>query len=308
FKPLRWTRSPRLPVDAVDGLRLAQVQAELRPAGPAGGPLRPRIPVECQGGQLPGHVGPHRPAARIEPGGGVPAAGPGAPGHRRRPAGRKERGQQPQPCCTSRRSRQHLPLSPSCRWLFLALPFCSSQSFLFAGSPQQGRAEAPALLARNRRRQRGIESMRVFTRKRRDGKALQESPAGGDMSRMRFEPVKSNPKAALWSMMGLVILLALVLVGVIVYSAWGGATLSYALTESGVEIVYGPSHVHIPREEITGVQVYERLSGGRRLFGTALPRLRQGLWSFNETGRITLYASTTDGMVVIETAGGRWGI
>lgn len=128
------------------------------------------------------------------------------------------------------------------------------------------------------------------------------------MSRMRFEPVKSNPKAALWSMMGLVILLALVLVGVIVYSAWGAATLSYALTESGVEIVYGPSHVHIPREEITGVQVYERLSGGRRLFGTALPRLRQGLWSFNETGRITLYASTTDGMVVIETAGGRWGI
>lgn len=125
---------------------------------------------------------------------------------------------------------------------------------------------------------------------------------------MRFDPVKSNSKAWTNGSIALVVLVGLGVIGLIVYSAWGGATLSYAITASHVEIEYGPSLIQIPRAEIEEVRILDQVSGGRRLFGTSMPGLRQGVWSFRETGRITLYATTLDRLVVIVTQDGQWGI
>lgn len=92
------------------------------------------------------------------------------------------------------------------------------------------------------------------------------------------------------------------------HAVWGSATLSYTLTQDTVEIRYGPTRVRIPRAEITEARIHDELTGGRRLFGTAYSGLYQGLWSFRETGRITLYATRLERLVVIETPNERWGV
>src|SRR5690606_20488460 len=206
-------------------------------------------------------------AASRPPGPALPGTGAGQPAARSAASSHSHAAPRDVRANTCR----YLPPVAGCSWHFHSVP--RNPSFSLEARSKGGRRPRPSL--RGTVGANGeLKACASLRGSEETARHSPRSPAGGGMSRMWFEPVKSNPKAALWSMMGLVILLALVLVGVIVYSAWGGATLSYALTESGVEIVYGPSHVHIPREEISGVQVYGRLSGGRRLFGTALPRLR----------------------------------
>src|SRR5690606_22595573 len=49
-------------------------------------------------------------------------------------------------------------------------------------------------------------------------------------------------------------------------------------------------------------------SRGRRIVGTNMSGLYEGTWSFAETGRITLYATSLRPLTVIETPGRKWGI
>jgi len=126
---------------------------------------------------------------------------------------------------------------------------------------------------------------------------------------VRFDPVsKSNPRAWLRATIGLVIVTGLVVVGLLVHSIWGSATLSYTITDDTVGIRYGPTFARIPRSQITDVRIHDELTGARRHFGTAITGLYQGAWSFRETGRITLYATDLDRLVVIEAEGRQWGI
>jgi len=103
-------------------------------------------------------------------------------------------------------------------------------------------------------------------------------------------------------------LTSLLVLGLAVWTAWGLATLRYEVTPGGVLVTYGPSRVEIGRDEITRLYLLERPTGGRRIAGSSLPGLKQGLWAFNETGRISLYATTTADLVVIETADRTWGL
>lgn len=97
-------------------------------------------------------------------------------------------------------------------------------------------------------------------------------------------------------------------VGIGVMTAWGGTTLAYELTPTSIQIHYGPKTIAIDRSEITHVRTIERPGKGRRHFGTNMPGLKQGQWSFEETGRITLYATDTTQLTIIETDAEKWGI
>src|SRR5690606_34345928 len=100
---------------------------------------------------------------------------------------------------------------------------------------------------------------------------------------------------------------SLVVVGLSVWTVWGLFTLRYDVTQADVVITFGPTVVEIDREQITELTLIERPTRGRRHVGTSITGLKQGLWSFEETGRITLYATTTSSVVVIATTDGKWG-
>lgn len=88
---------------------------------------------------------------------------------------------------------------------------------------------------------------------------------------------------------------------------WGAKDLHYILTETTLEISYGPTQVEIPRDEILSVEQVA-VTGGNRLFGTSLPGLQEGTWSFPETGRIELYSTELRLLTVVETASQKYGI
>lgn len=102
--------------------------------------------------------------------------------------------------------------------------------------------------------------------------------------------------------------LALALAGwAVLRTVWGAFSLHYTLTESALRIEYGPAEVQIPRGEIVAVDQIN-VTGGRRLFGTGMPGLQEGRWSFAETGRIQMYSTSTQPLTVVETKTGKWGI
>ena len=125
---------------------------------------------------------------------------------------------------------------------------------------------------------------------------------------MIFYPPKPRTGSLVWLLTLLTGLATLVVLGLSIWTAWGRATLRYDVTPAHLAITFGPSVVEIDRDQVRQVSLVERPTRGRRHVGTNMPGLKQGTWSFEETGRITLYATTTDALVVIETADRKWGI
>src|SRR5690606_2680176 len=112
-------------------------------------------------------------------------------------------------------------------------------------------------------------------------------------------------------MQGIFIGTAAIAIGAIalmVYTIWGALTMRYDVTPRGLTIHFGPSRIEMARDEITEVEIHASLTRARRRFGTAFPGFYQGRWSFAETGPISLYATSLDTLVVIETERERYGI
>ncbi|HLS90915.1 MAG TPA: PH domain-containing protein [Limnochordia bacterium] len=112
-------------------------------------------------------------------------------------------------------------------------------------------------------------------------------------------------------MQGIFIGTAAIAVGAIAlmaYTIWGALTMRYDVTPQGLTIHFGPSRIEMARDEITEVEIHSSLTRARRLFGAALPGFYQGRWSFAETGPISLYATSLDTLIVIETEKARYGI
>jgi len=91
-------------------------------------------------------------------------------------------------------------------------------------------------------------------------------------------------------------------------AALSAVNLQYEVTPEALRIRSGFSTKEIPLDAVTAVWRPETLSGGGRMFGTAAPGLRTGRWRFNETGRIELFATYLDDLVVMDTADGRYGV
>ncbi|MDF2630478.1 MAG: hypothetical protein K0R39_4309 [Symbiobacteriaceae bacterium] len=125
---------------------------------------------------------------------------------------------------------------------------------------------------------------------------------------MTFQPVNTRSARWLWLLPAL-IAVAMLLPTFLLGRTWvGAANMSYELTPTDLVIHFAGEPARISRSDITEVQIYDRLTEGRRLMGTAIPGLYEGRWSFKETGRISLFASTTGNLVVIRTADHAWGI
>lgn len=125
---------------------------------------------------------------------------------------------------------------------------------------------------------------------------------------LEFKPAGGRSSKSLWWLVAFIGLISLVPILALGRAVVGRANLTYELTPSAVVIHYAPANLTVPRQEITGVQVFDRLTEGRRVMGTGMPGLYQGKWSFRETGRITLYASVQQQIVVLQTADGPWGL
>lgn len=125
---------------------------------------------------------------------------------------------------------------------------------------------------------------------------------------MKFQPAPSNVKPLLVTIVIILVVTMAFPLWIGVRTAWGMLTMSYAVTPSDVVIVFGPSRTTIPLDTVTDVYELPSTSGGRRHMGTSVQGLKEGQWSFRETGRITLYATKTKDLVVIESDGGQWGI
>lgn len=125
---------------------------------------------------------------------------------------------------------------------------------------------------------------------------------------MRFRPFQPKQGPLLWAVAATALLGLLLPAGLGAYTLWGAATLAYEITPDEVLIVYGPSTSRIKRAAIVSARVIDQPSRARRVAGTSIPGHYQGRWSFTETGPITLYATSLEGIVVLETAARTWGI
>lgn len=125
---------------------------------------------------------------------------------------------------------------------------------------------------------------------------------------MTFSPVNPRPARWLWVIVAMILLVTLLPIFLMGRTLVGAHNLRYELTPTELVIRFVGMPTRIPRSAITDVQTYTHLSGGRRLMGTAMPGLYQGRWTFAETGRITLFASTTADILVVTTPDRVWGI
>lgn len=125
---------------------------------------------------------------------------------------------------------------------------------------------------------------------------------------MLFPAPRKKPGWVLWFLVALVVATTLFPLWLLVKDVWGVATLTYEITPGAVLIEFGPRTTRIERGEIIDATIIEEPSRGRRLFGTSFPGLKEGRWSFAETGPIRLVSTTTRPLTVIETAQGKWGI
>ncbi|HWI66029.1 MAG TPA: PH domain-containing protein [Symbiobacteriaceae bacterium] len=125
---------------------------------------------------------------------------------------------------------------------------------------------------------------------------------------LEFRPVQAGSPRWLWLFV-VMIAVAVLSVGLLMGQAlFGRATLAYELTPAEVVIHYGSDRITVLRSAIETAQIVPAHTGGRRIFGTGMPGLYQGKWSFRETQQITLYASVQKQLVVLEAAKGKWGI
>lgn len=88
---------------------------------------------------------------------------------------------------------------------------------------------------------------------------------------------------------------------------WGARNMGYQVTPDRLEIIYAWKRPSIPLGEITSVEIVqpERLS---RVGGSSAPGLYSGRWTGPKTGRITLYATELESLLVVRTKDGAWGI
>ena len=121
---------------------------------------------------------------------------------------------------------------------------------------------------------------------------------------MIFRATQARPHWLLW----LLICLMLLPVWLSIRTVWGAATLQYELTPAELIIHFGPKTTRIDRDAITDVTLLEQVTKGRRNFGTGLPNLKEGRFTYAETGRITLFATSTRPLTVIATPDQKWGI
>lgn len=126
---------------------------------------------------------------------------------------------------------------------------------------------------------------------------------------MRFHP----PKQKSWPIVSLVVVATLAFLlptALCLFAIWGASTLSYRITPDEVLIVFGPTTARIERQEIESVQLLDRPTPTRRarLAGTTVPGHHLGRWSMAETGPVTLYATTLQSIVLLETENGKWGM
>ncbi|MFZ5814797.1 MAG: PH domain-containing protein [Bacillota bacterium] len=124
---------------------------------------------------------------------------------------------------------------------------------------------------------------------------------------LTFPARPHRPKGWLWLLAGGVALLLLLALFLPARSLWALSNLQYELTPEALVITYAWEEVEIKRSAIRQVRVITP-TGGIRQYGTGLPGLQHGRWSFRETGTIFLYSTTTRPLTVIETAGRTYGI
>ncbi len=122
-----------------------------------------------------------------------------------------------------------------------------------------------------------------------------------------YAPAAVKPSGWFKVFAAVVVLIMLFPMWLGIRTVWGIGTMRYELTPTDLVITYGPATTRIARTEITDVRVLTPTRGIRR-FGTGLPGLQEGRWSFQETGPIFMYSTTTRDLVVLETAQGKWGI
>lgn len=125
---------------------------------------------------------------------------------------------------------------------------------------------------------------------------------------MRFAAAEGKTRRVFWVFMVIIAIIFAITVWLLIRTTWGAKTLSYSVTSEAVTITYGPDDVHIDTASITDIYIIEKPTKGVRRMGTSMPGLKEGRWSFAETGAIRLYASTTDQLVVIETSEQKWGV
>ena|GEM_PF-1208186 len=130
---------------------------------------------------------------------------------------------------------------------------------------------------------------------------------GGAALKREFEPVAAPRSAWIWFILVLTGLTLVWAGWLMIRTVWGVNDLHYTLTETTLEISYGPTQVEIPRNEILSVEQVA-VSGGKRLFGTALPGLQEGAWTFPETGRVELYSTEPELLTVVQTPTKKYGI
>lgn len=125
---------------------------------------------------------------------------------------------------------------------------------------------------------------------------------------MIYRPASARHHWSVWLLPAILSAALLLPVWFGIRTVWGAMTLQYELTPLELIITYGPRVERIDRQLITGVTLHENLTRGRRHIGTGLPNLKEGRFSYAETGAITMFAASTQPLTVVETTAGKWGI
>lgn len=125
---------------------------------------------------------------------------------------------------------------------------------------------------------------------------------------MHFRPARAKTSPIMWIILGFTLAVLILPIWLSVQTLQGASGLGYDVTPTELIIRFGPKTTRIDRADIVDVTVIEEPTKGRRHFGTSMPGLKEGSWSFAETGRITLFATTTRPLTVIETPDLKWGI
>lgn len=125
---------------------------------------------------------------------------------------------------------------------------------------------------------------------------------------MIFRPPKPRNLGVLWAVLGISAGVTVFVVLLLAGTLRSAANLEYRLTPTHVIIDRGRDAVQIARSEIVAVELIEEPTGAFRRFGTSAPGVKTGSWYFDQTGPITLWATTYRPLVVIETRERKFGV
>lgn len=125
---------------------------------------------------------------------------------------------------------------------------------------------------------------------------------------MEFRPAAPRSPRWLWFFIGLTAVAIVVPMFMIGQVTRGMLGITYEVTPAKVIIHYSPGPVEIPLPQIAEAYILEHPTEVRRLNGTAVRGAYQGRWSFAETGRLLLYATATERVVILRTATDTYGV